>query len=131
MGRFPKRDVLGIVFKTEEVYPAPGEFNEFTSACHDLSIGTAQVAIWGKFAWWIQGRYGCTMMDHDLVINDHSCINGGGSSGAWTAGSKHGGGGANTLLLDGHVRFIKSSVDLATWRALGTRNGAELISSVD
>jgi hypothetical protein len=30
---------------------------------------------------------------------------------------------------DGSVRFIKESVALPTWRALGTRNGGEVISS--
>jgi hypothetical protein len=30
---------------------------------------------------------------------------------------------------DGHVRFIKSSIDLDTWWALGTRDGGEVISA--
>ena len=38
-------------------------------------------------------------------------------------------GGANVLLLDGSVRFVKSSVSLATWNALGTRSGGEVISA--
>ena len=38
-------------------------------------------------------------------------------------------GGVNVLLLDGSVRFIKSSVNLSTWNALGTRAGGEVISA--
>jgi prepilin-type N-terminal cleavage/methylation domain-containing protein/prepilin-type processing-associated H-X9-DG protein len=38
-------------------------------------------------------------------------------------------GGVNTLMGDGHVRFIKSSIDLDTWWALGTRDGGEVISA--
>jgi prepilin-type processing-associated H-X9-DG protein len=38
-------------------------------------------------------------------------------------------GGANILLGDGSVKFVKDSTNLATWRALGTRNGGEVISS--
>jgi prepilin-type processing-associated H-X9-DG protein len=38
-------------------------------------------------------------------------------------------GGTNCLLLDGHVQFIKDSVSLATFRALSTRAGGEVISS--
>jgi prepilin-type processing-associated H-X9-DG protein len=38
-------------------------------------------------------------------------------------------GGANVLLLDGSVRFIKSSIDLATWNSLGTRAGNEAVSA--
>jgi prepilin-type N-terminal cleavage/methylation domain-containing protein/prepilin-type processing-associated H-X9-DG protein len=38
-------------------------------------------------------------------------------------------GGANVLILDGSVRFIKSSISLSSWNALGTRAGAEVISA--
>jgi prepilin-type N-terminal cleavage/methylation domain-containing protein/prepilin-type processing-associated H-X9-DG protein len=38
-------------------------------------------------------------------------------------------GGANLLLLDGSVRFIKDGVNLSTWNALGTRAGGEVISA--
>jgi prepilin-type processing-associated H-X9-DG protein len=38
-------------------------------------------------------------------------------------------GGANVLILDGSVRFLKASVGLATWNALGTRSGGEVVSA--
>ena len=38
--------------------------------------------------------------------------------------SSHHAGGVNVLFGDGSVRFIKDSINLATWRALGTRAGA-------
>ncbi|MBX6315703.1 MAG: DUF1559 domain-containing protein [Isosphaeraceae bacterium] len=38
-------------------------------------------------------------------------------------------GGANVLMADGSVRFIKSSVNQVTWWSLGTRAGGEVISS--
>jgi prepilin-type N-terminal cleavage/methylation domain-containing protein/prepilin-type processing-associated H-X9-DG protein len=38
-------------------------------------------------------------------------------------------GGVNLLLGDGSVKFIKDSINLQVWRALGTRNGGEVISS--
>ncbi|MBX6312236.1 MAG: DUF1559 domain-containing protein [Isosphaeraceae bacterium] len=40
-------------------------------------------------------------------------------------------GGVNLLLGDGSVRFIKDSINLATWRALGTIQGGEVISGSD
>lgn len=43
---------------------------------------------------------------------------------AVTARSYHGTG-VNVLLMDGSVRFVRSSVPLMTWRALGTRAGSE------
>jgi prepilin-type N-terminal cleavage/methylation domain-containing protein/prepilin-type processing-associated H-X9-DG protein len=47
--------------------------------------------------------------------------------GAITARSYHPGG-VNALFADGSVRFAKSSIDGATWRALGTVAGGEVIS---
>jgi prepilin-type N-terminal cleavage/methylation domain-containing protein/prepilin-type processing-associated H-X9-DG protein len=44
------------------------------------------------------------------------------------ASSRHPGG-VNVLFGDGAVKFIKSSVNLATWRALGTRAGGEALSA--
>ena len=38
-------------------------------------------------------------------------------------------GGVNMLFGDGSVKFVKNTVSLPTWRALGTRNGAEVISA--
>jgi prepilin-type N-terminal cleavage/methylation domain-containing protein/prepilin-type processing-associated H-X9-DG protein len=35
--------------------------------------------------------------------------------------------GVNILLLDGSARFVSSTIDLATWRALGTRAGGDLV----
>jgi prepilin-type N-terminal cleavage/methylation domain-containing protein/prepilin-type processing-associated H-X9-DG protein len=45
-----------------------------------------------------------------------------------TANSNHPGG-VNVLLGDGSVRFIKDSINQATWWALGTRASGEVISS--
>jgi prepilin-type N-terminal cleavage/methylation domain-containing protein/prepilin-type processing-associated H-X9-DG protein len=47
---------------------------------------------------------------------------------AATARSFHPGG-VNALLGDGSVRFVKSSVDGYTWRALGTVSGAEVVGA--
>jgi prepilin-type N-terminal cleavage/methylation domain-containing protein/prepilin-type processing-associated H-X9-DG protein len=44
------------------------------------------------------------------------------------ARSRHSGG-VNILLGDGSVRFIRNSIDLATWRALGTMNGGEVLGN--
>ncbi len=38
-------------------------------------------------------------------------------------------GGINSLCCDGHVQFIKDSVSLPLWQALGTRNGGDLLIS--
>ena len=48
--------------------------------------------------------------------------------GAITARSYHPGG-VNALFADGSVHFVKSTVNGMTWRALGTIQGGEVISS--
>jgi hypothetical protein len=35
----------------------------------------------------------------------------------------------NALFGDGHVQFIKNSIGVITWQALGSRNGGEVISA--
>ncbi len=37
-------------------------------------------------------------------------------------------GGANALMGDGSVRFIQETINLATWRAVATRSGNEVVS---
>jgi prepilin-type processing-associated H-X9-DG protein len=38
-------------------------------------------------------------------------------------------GGVNVCLTDGSVRFISNSINFATWQALGTRTGSEVIDA--
>jgi prepilin-type N-terminal cleavage/methylation domain-containing protein/prepilin-type processing-associated H-X9-DG protein len=38
-------------------------------------------------------------------------------------------GGVNALMMDGSVRFVKNTINQATWRALGTRAGGEVVSA--
>jgi prepilin-type N-terminal cleavage/methylation domain-containing protein/prepilin-type processing-associated H-X9-DG protein len=42
--------------------------------------------------------------------------------------SKHAGG-VNSLLSDGHVQFMKNSVSVTVWQAVGSRNGGEVVSA--
>ncbi len=45
-----------------------------------------------------------------------------------TARSQHSGG-ANALLCDGHVQFIKNTISVPVWQSLGSRNGGEIVGS--
>jgi prepilin-type N-terminal cleavage/methylation domain-containing protein/prepilin-type processing-associated H-X9-DG protein len=38
-------------------------------------------------------------------------------------------GGVNVLFMDGSAHFMRSSIDLANWRALGTRAGGEVVTA--
>ena len=74
---------------------------------------------------WVNGQHVCL---HVTGPNTRSC-------GFFTAlraimpASSHHAGGVNLLNGDGSVRFVKDSIAIATWRALGTRNGGEVISA--
>ncbi len=47
----------------------------------------------------------------------------------WKAARSLHPGGVNVLFCDGHVQFVKDSVNLVTWRALSTISGGEVFSS--
>jgi len=47
----------------------------------------------------------------------------------WKAARSLHPGGANVLFCDGHVQFLKDSVNPMAWRALSTRNGGEVVSA--
>ena len=64
----------------------------------------------------------------DLDLNGMNEENGGPTFAAINARSYHPGG-VNALFGDGSVKFIKSSIDGQTWRALGTIAGSEIVSA--
>jgi prepilin-type processing-associated H-X9-DG protein len=83
---------------------------------------------------WVMGEMCCTLYNHVAPPNQISCA-GLGFPGNMAnmamqvpPSSRHPGG-ANVLMGDASARFIKNSVDLQTWRAVGTRNGGEVISA--
>jgi prepilin-type N-terminal cleavage/methylation domain-containing protein/prepilin-type processing-associated H-X9-DG protein len=88
---------------------------------------------------WSLGAYGFAAFNTIQTPNDSQyptggCQNGAGNeawaNGAWSIGaaSAHPGG-ANVLMGDGHVFFVKSSVARQTWWNLGTKAGGEVVSS--
>jgi prepilin-type processing-associated H-X9-DG protein len=88
---------------------------------------------------WSDGNGGWTYTNIIQTPNRDSVFPGGGcrfdcagcgidSSFSYAVSSNHPGG-ANILLADGSVRFMKDSVARLTWWALGTRNGNEVISA--
>jgi prepilin-type processing-associated H-X9-DG protein len=78
-------------------------------------------------AYWIQGQH-TTLYEHIGTPNLLSC--------AWkatpmmnqAATSRHTTG-VNVMLCDGSVRFVNDGISLATWRAVGTRDGSEVLGS--
>lgn len=90
---------------------------------------------------WIYGAPGHSMYNHRRPPNDRDwdCRGGGPQSNQtnkiWdavshdiAARSRHVGG-VHSLFVDGHVRFISSTINPEIWRSLGTRGGAESLDA--
>jgi prepilin-type N-terminal cleavage/methylation domain-containing protein/prepilin-type processing-associated H-X9-DG protein len=88
--------------------------------------------------WWVIGDLGDTLFQTIVPPNSNTypwadcrmdCTPCGATySGYHNATSNHPGG-VNVAMADGSVRFVKSSIGMQTWWALGTRAGGEVISS--
>jgi prepilin-type N-terminal cleavage/methylation domain-containing protein/prepilin-type processing-associated H-X9-DG protein len=115
----------------------------FVSTCKSLPGTTvSESSIWAGYLWNSTDTYCAGIMSyfHFNTPNGLSCAASdssdpsavsptwGGCYGAMTANSNHPGG-VNVGFADGSVRFIKDSVSLQTWWALGSRNLGEIVSS--
>ena len=101
----------------------------------------SQITEDARGARWIYGAPGHSMYNHRRPPNDRAwdCRGGGPQSNQtnriWdavshdiAARSRHPGG-VLAVFVDGHVSFIGDSVDATIWRALGSRNGNEILDS--
>jgi prepilin-type N-terminal cleavage/methylation domain-containing protein/prepilin-type processing-associated H-X9-DG protein len=118
---------------------ATNEALTFLNACKSAPSTTNSFNSVSSGAYWTFGypwNVGNNAYTHFNTPNGLSCIDSqghndgdnGGINGIVTATSNHSGG-VNVGFTDGSVRFVKDSVAVATWWALGTRNGGEVISS--
>lgn len=121
-------DPIGSVYRTPKGLNGRDQFEQFINACEDDHVPLKKKGSGLKSGSWLQSGLDQTLYNHNIRPNGHSCINGTMLfEGAWTASSRHSNG-VNTLFCDGRVTFIKSTISIETWRALGTRDGGELIN---
>ncbi|HKB03002.1 MAG TPA: DUF1559 domain-containing protein [Gemmataceae bacterium] len=109
------------------VLAVPGG-NDPTPAACDGAAGTFAANRGGM---WINGHYGNTLYNHFYPPNVRGkwdCGNASGNKGLTAARSFHAAG-VNLLLGDGSVRFVRDSIQLATWRAMATRDGGEVVAN--
>ncbi len=83
---------------------------------------------------WVMGEMCCTNYNHVSTPNTTTCASLGfpgtmANMAMQVPPTSLHPGGVNVLMGDGSVHFVKDSVNLLTWRGLGTRNGGEAISS--
>jgi prepilin-type N-terminal cleavage/methylation domain-containing protein/prepilin-type processing-associated H-X9-DG protein len=112
----------------------------YMATCNSLPGTTVANAdsTWGNgYSWALANPWNFLLngYNHSNTPNKLSCIYTGDQGGEWggvvgliTATSGHPGG-VNTAMTDGSVKFIKNSIAIQTWMAIGTRNGEEIVSS--
>jgi prepilin-type processing-associated H-X9-DG protein len=103
--------------------------------CNALNINTVSLAAMSQFmpsgSAWYTGHTSCTGYTHVMPPNTLSCEYdncGFQPDVAITASSRHSGG-TNVMMMDGSVRFVKSTVNCLTWQAIGSMAGNEVVSS--
>lgn len=129
------KNYIGITYKfsageNSASYPTDLQFNQ-SCARTVISLGNQSDTWVGE--WWGYGAsciYSHTMQP-DRLSCDYSDIGGVDERGTITgrtATSLHPGG-VNVLFMDGSVRFIKASINIQSWYAIGTVNNGEVVSS--
>ncbi|WP_435009072.1 DUF1559 domain-containing protein [Tundrisphaera lichenicola] len=108
-------------------YAGTSYLNDFTAAQACQNGNLAQYWSWkGEWAY-----YGKTMhYTHTQTPNRKSCTSDDwGRAGEMISASSLHPGGVNVVLMDGSVRFIKSTINFQAWYALATPDGGEILSA--
>jgi prepilin-type N-terminal cleavage/methylation domain-containing protein/prepilin-type processing-associated H-X9-DG protein len=100
--------------------------------CQTTNTATATPLTSKQGASWVMGEMCCTTYNHVSTPNTITCAGLGFSGGMKNMAmdvppSSGHTGGVNTMMGDGSVRFVADSIDLQTWRAIGTRKGGEVV----
>jgi len=108
-----------------------GQLNADLLYAQDCQSSNTQNWTW-KGDWWISSA--SNTYSHTQTPNRKSCYYTG-TGQPWnmaltlvTAASRHPGG-VNCAFMDGSVKFVKESVNRATWQAVATTNGGEVVSA--
>jgi prepilin-type N-terminal cleavage/methylation domain-containing protein/prepilin-type processing-associated H-X9-DG protein len=108
------------------IYPAtPDEAYEFCRQVDVTDLNRQGFSNVG--APWIYSYHSVSRYYHVTPPNGRSCMYPPGRI-ATTAGSRHPGG-ANIALCDGSTRFVNETIDVPTWRALGSRDANDIVQS--
>jgi prepilin-type processing-associated H-X9-DG protein len=114
--------------------PTPTAIDAIYLTCQGMNPQTTLRLTKRQGMTWVMGEMCCTSYNHVAPPNARTCAGTGfpgnmANMPMQVPPSSFHPGGANVLMGDGSVRFVKSSVSVQTWRALGTRAGGEVISA--
>jgi prepilin-type N-terminal cleavage/methylation domain-containing protein/prepilin-type processing-associated H-X9-DG protein len=132
-GGIPTSSVWNLAQPSVTTSPQP-----YASSCMAIRASSSLSSLWGGLSavkpdaagsQWFSGYETFSRYNHVIPPNGSSCGYGNYTGGgAATASSRHPGG-VNVLFADGSTRFIKSSISLTPWWALGSRAGSEVIDA--
>jgi prepilin-type N-terminal cleavage/methylation domain-containing protein len=124
----PKRDMYIMPNQTT----LDSAYNECEAT---INTNTALALTHKQGASWVMGEMCCTTYNHVSPPNTTTCagipfLNNDMANMAMVVppSSMHING-VNVAMCDGDVRFVNNAISLATWRALGSRNGEEVLGS--
>ncbi len=146
---YPQVPISDTLDSLRTMYPAgvaltpdansPAATLSFVNSCKALPPTTTASSGLSGHAWLIAGPLQpfISGYHHFGAPNTHSCVASNTEDASWggtfpeiNPTSSHPSG-VNLGMADGSVKFIKDSIALPTWWALGTRNGREAVSAGD
>jgi prepilin-type processing-associated H-X9-DG protein len=127
LGIFPRPDPKADYFLTD---PSPADCDRASSVTTPRAENSLELS-GGR---WSDGNVCYARYQHILTPNRNSCYLGGIADNdgpiLTTASSRHNAG-VNMATADGSVRFVKESVNVKVWSALGSIAGGEVVDHFD
>jgi prepilin-type N-terminal cleavage/methylation domain-containing protein/prepilin-type processing-associated H-X9-DG protein len=151
----PFNTTVGSVNQFRVNFPFNGQWQVYNSGnvslalnyvqqCQSIPVGTLAATnggnegTWGNGFTWALGypwNWNTNCYNHTNTPNKYSCVTLNDQSPGWGAAvgiipptSAHPGG-VNIGFGDGSVKFVKDTISIQTWWAIGTRNNGEVVSS--
>jgi prepilin-type processing-associated H-X9-DG protein len=114
------------------VMPNQSSIDATYATCSATNTSTATPLTSKQGYSWVMGEMCCTTYNHVSTPNTLTCAGlpfpGNMANMAMQVPpSSHHTNGVNVGLCDGSVRFVNNAISLTTWRALGSRNGGEVL----
>lgn len=111
---------------------ASNDVNAFYKQANPLSQANCDASttfVTDRGSSWADGAFNCGLYNNVRPPNSpqFDCVQH--SNPAWKAARSRHSGGVNVLLADGSVRFVRDSIALPTWQAMGTRAGGEVVDN--
>ncbi len=106
---------------------SPSTADQAYAICQTITVTNLSYQLFSAGGEWLNDSNTGTAYTHVGPPNSTNCAFLSNLTFAVNASSFHTGG-INVLLCDGSVRFVTNSIDLPTWRAVGTRAGGEVLT---